>query len=377
MRVARTEVNMAYQASDSERWTRSWWIKGIRVSLSNNHTSLDSKGRPTPLVDICDELAGDYPADFKFTGWHPQCRCFATAITCEYSDIRDYYKRKRSGEDMTGYTPPGAITEPPEQFKRWMADNNDRLAGAAKRGTTPYFIANNAKYTDPNWKPGKATASADPMPAPRPKTPLEIADERHAARTPGDVESIQKAWRQKLIRDITLESARYGDNALMNGYIKSMRDNRIIGDDAAFTSDYNNARKLLATMLRENTSALTFTEEQMKRFAEMETVMKTKRGVPMTLCEADMQSANPDYKYNSPYSINCQTCAPTYVLRSQGFSVVATGKTPGSVQEWISRSHSFDIWENIDGTPAKPTLFQPPLATDPLYSGQQIFKSVG
>ena len=79
MRVARTEVNMAYQASDSERWKSSWWVKGIRVSLSNNHTSPDSKGRPAPLVDICDELAGDYPADFIFTGWHPQCRCFATA----------------------------------------------------------------------------------------------------------------------------------------------------------------------------------------------------------------------------------------------------------------------------------------------------------
>lgn len=150
MRVARTEVNMAYQASDSERWTNSWWVKGIRVSLSNNHTCLDGKGKPSPLFDICDELAGDYPADFKFTGWHPQCRCFATAITCEYTDIRDYYRRKRAGEDMTGYTPPGTITEPPEQFKRWMADNSDRLAGAAQRGTTPYFVANNAKYTDPN-----------------------------------------------------------------------------------------------------------------------------------------------------------------------------------------------------------------------------------
>lgn len=88
MRVTRTEVNMAYQASDSERWTRSWWVKGIRVSLSNNHTSPDSKGRPAPLVDICDELAG-----------------------------------------------------------------------AAKRGTTPYFIANNAKYTDPKWK-NKKTSKA-------------------------------------------------------------------------------------------------------------------------------------------------------------------------------------------------------------------------
>lgn len=193
MRVARTEVNMAYQASDSERWTRSWWVKGIRVSLSNNHTCIDSKGKPAPLFDICDLLAGDYPADFKFTGWHPQCRCYATAITCEYADIREYYRRKRAGEDMTGYTPPGAITEPPEQFKQWLADNGDRLAGAAQRGTTPYFISNNAKYTDPNWKPGKAA----PAPAPRPKTPLEIADERHARRTADDIRDIQFRWSRR------------------------------------------------------------------------------------------------------------------------------------------------------------------------------------
>lgn len=153
MRVARTEVNMAYQASDSERWTNSWWVKGIRICLSNNHTTLDSKGQPTPLVDICDDLSGDYPPDFKFTGWHPQCRCYATAITCDYADIREYYRRKRAGEDMTGYTPPGAIKEPPAQFKRWLADNSDRLDRAAERDTTPYFINNNRKYTDPNWTP--------------------------------------------------------------------------------------------------------------------------------------------------------------------------------------------------------------------------------
>lgn len=156
MRLARTEVNMAYQASDNERWTKSWWVKGIRISLSNNHTTLDGKGKPTPLFDICDILAGDYPADFKFTGWHPQCRCFATAITCEYGDIRDYYRRKRAGEDMTDYTPPGTIAKPPKPFSNWIADNGDRLAGAAKRGTLPYFVANNPKYTGLKLTPAKA-----------------------------------------------------------------------------------------------------------------------------------------------------------------------------------------------------------------------------
>lgn len=216
MRVARTEVNMAYQASDSERWKTSWWVKGIRICLSNNHTCLNSKGKPEPFVDICDELVGDYPADFNFTGWHPQCRCFATPITCSYADIREYYRRKRAGEDMSGYTPPGTITEPPEQFKRWLADNADRLAGAAQRGTTPYFVANNAKYTDPNWKPG-ATA---PTQAPKQKTPLQIADERHARRTAAEVLDIQFRWSRRRANRIDLSRMPSSDTDRYNKLIQ-------------------------------------------------------------------------------------------------------------------------------------------------------------
>lgn len=181
MRVARTEANMAYQASDNERWKKSWWIRGIRVSLSNNHTTTNSKGEKEPLIDICDELRGDYPPDFNFIGWHPQCRCFATAITVDYDEIRDYYRRKRAGEDMSNYKPKGLITDVPMQFKNWMERNADRLAGAAERGTTPYFIKENPKYTDPGWKP-----AAPPKP-----TIQQRMDERHAKRTPADIEKIQ------------------------------------------------------------------------------------------------------------------------------------------------------------------------------------------
>lgn len=236
MRVARTEVNMAYQAADSERWTRSWWVKGIRISLSNNHTSLDSKGKPSPLFDICDELAGDYPADFKFTGWHPQCRCYATAITCDYADIRDYYRRKKAGEDMTGYTPPGTITEPPEQFKRWLSDNGDRLAGAASRGTTPYFITNNAKYTDQNWKPGKVT----PAPEPKPKTPLQIADERHARRTAAEEQDIQFRWSRRRINRLNYDKITQGDADRYNKLLDmTSLANKPSFNIAEFNSIYN------------------------------------------------------------------------------------------------------------------------------------------
>ena len=68
-------------------------------------------------------------------------------------------------------------------------------------------------------------------------------------------------------------------------------------------------------------------------------------------------SKNPSYKpSDKQYSINCQTCAPAYVLRLRGFDVKAKGKTKGSLSEYLSQQHSFEAWNNIDGTPAKPTL---------------------
>lgn len=301
MRVARTEVNMAYQASDSERWTRSWWVKGIRVSLSNNHTSPDSKGRPAPLVDICDQLAGDYPADFKFTGWHPQCRCFATAITCEYSDIREYYSRKRAGEDMTGYTPPGTITKPPEQFKKWMADNSDRLAGAAQRGTTPYFIANNAKYTDPNWKPSKASANSDPMPAPRPKTPLEIVDEGKGHMKKGNYGAAMKlgAAEQKLGQKV------YTHAAVTN-----------------------------------------VTESQKENIAEVADLLgiRRKKIKPMDFNKADNGMGNIDFGNGVAFTENCPATIAAHEARLRGLNVTALGfneKEPTMVR---IRERFQEIW---------------------------------
>lgn len=68
IRVSRTEVNMAYRTADHENWKQEQLVIGIQIKLSNNHT-LNGK----PFFDICDELKGVYPKEFKFTGWHPMC----------------------------------------------------------------------------------------------------------------------------------------------------------------------------------------------------------------------------------------------------------------------------------------------------------------
>lgn len=74
-RLAATETNMAYRTADYERWQQLDFVVGIEIRLSNNHTL-----NGVPFEDICDDLKGRYPKDFKFTGWHPHCRCHAVAI---------------------------------------------------------------------------------------------------------------------------------------------------------------------------------------------------------------------------------------------------------------------------------------------------------
>jgi hypothetical protein len=140
-RLAATETNIAYRTSDHERWKDLDFIVGIEISLSNNHTCLNSKGKPEPFFDICDELQGKYPKEFKFTGWHPHCRCIATPIlkTKEERDADDE-RIKRGEEPIEPNESENAVKELPDQFKTWMEDNAERIENAK---STPYFLADN------------------------------------------------------------------------------------------------------------------------------------------------------------------------------------------------------------------------------------------
>lgn len=63
LRLTRTEINMAYRESDQLRWQQLDFVIGYEVKRSNNEYD----------CDVCGSLAGQYPKDFKFVGWHPQC----------------------------------------------------------------------------------------------------------------------------------------------------------------------------------------------------------------------------------------------------------------------------------------------------------------
>lgn len=135
-RLTATENNMAYRMADSERWKQIPFVIGIKISVShNNH----------PIVDICDELQGEYPKDFVWLGWHPFCKCAAVAILAKQEEFLDYQRRLLAGEDVSQFKFSGVIEETPTKFNDWVKDNADRIKSAKKQ---PYFIRDNKKVVD-------------------------------------------------------------------------------------------------------------------------------------------------------------------------------------------------------------------------------------
>lgn len=143
LRMVATETNIAYRSADYLNTTASPWIVGIRIVLSNNHTCKDSQGVAQPFTDICDKLAGRYPKDFKFTGWHPNCRCHIEYIHKTDAEVERDTKRMLRGEKpIEAHESKNFVGELPKSFKDWYDSNKERLS---RSKTTPYFIEDNKK----------------------------------------------------------------------------------------------------------------------------------------------------------------------------------------------------------------------------------------
>lgn len=143
-RLARTEINMAYRESEFLRWQKLDFVVGLRICLSNNHTIMNSKGDPVPLVDICDELWGDYPKTFKFVGWHPQCRCYVVPILSDYDEYnQDRANRLKAIVRSTAYkSMPSrrSVVDVPRKFREYIDSILERSKGWKSQ---PYYIRDN------------------------------------------------------------------------------------------------------------------------------------------------------------------------------------------------------------------------------------------
>lgn len=137
LRMTATENNMAYRTADHTRWQALPFVIGIEIHISNNH----------PTEDICDLFDGKrFPKDFKFTGWHPWCRCYAVSILAKQEEMDAYIKTLIAGEDVSDWQFTGKVEQMPTEFTKWMKDNESRIA---KAKSMPYFIKDNFKDGDP------------------------------------------------------------------------------------------------------------------------------------------------------------------------------------------------------------------------------------
>ncbi len=127
LRLARNEINIAYRTADIERRKNLPFVTGIKINLSPAH----------PAYDICDELQGEYPKEFVFTGWHVNCLCFTTSKLLSRKEFIDHLNGK--GIPQSKY-----VKSIPENAARYLNANSDRIKGLANK---PYFIRDNFKNT--------------------------------------------------------------------------------------------------------------------------------------------------------------------------------------------------------------------------------------
>lgn len=148
LRLTITETNMAYNYANCERWSSEPYVLGIRIRLSANH----------PEEDICDELAGDYPKDFMWRGWHPRCRCSMSSILIDRNSEEWKYLRSLPEKEYRAYKSPNLVPNAPDKFSKWCERNADKLDLARENGTLPYFVRDNQKVVSDllGWKEKQA-----------------------------------------------------------------------------------------------------------------------------------------------------------------------------------------------------------------------------
>lgn len=142
LRLAASEINMAYRTAENKRWEQMDFVVGYEIKLSGNH---NCKGIPKGrFYDICDQLAGKYPKDFIWTGWHPVCRCYKIPILKTEEEFWNWDGRSTASSDGVNQ-----VKDVPDNFKAWINDNIHR---AKSWDNSPYFIRDNGKYIREDFK---------------------------------------------------------------------------------------------------------------------------------------------------------------------------------------------------------------------------------
>lgn len=130
LRLASNEINTAYREAEQVRLETNPDITGVEIHLSPSHK----------VYDICDELKGKYPKNFKWSKWHVNCKCYRTPILKTDTEIIEEIKQNtvKPPETSKNY-----VHAAPENFAQWLNDNKERLN---QRKRLPEWIEDNQGY---------------------------------------------------------------------------------------------------------------------------------------------------------------------------------------------------------------------------------------
>lgn len=312
-RLAVTETNMAYRSADYERMQQLDFVVGIEIRLSNKHTTPGKNGLPIPLVDICDELKGKYPKDFKFTGWHPHCRCHVVSILKTESELMQENAAILRGEEPSKDSV-NRVNDVPDNFKQWLTDNADRIKTAR---SIPYFMQDNGTI-----KKGVFTLK-------------EFEKHSVTTETIGTTDFDKEFYARRGLMQLW--------DARMEGWLNMDIKLDDIDNDIEL-GDFDRANVRIQTLLKSVERHRNRTPDDIRRIQDLwdervygkdyvdnvhiiEREIGIKRGKRMTHEQANTLRVNPHWSIGSGYDTNCSTCSATYVLRTMGFNLEAKANT--------------------------------------------------
>lgn len=319
MRLTRSEINMAYREADHLRWQQLDFVVGFEVHRSNHE--------PKCKCDLCERLVGKYPKYFKFKGWHPQCLCYATAILMDEDDFDKQelsdLKSALKGTEYRKLSAKNEVTELPDGFKDWVAENETKQANWA---STPYFIKDNfidgllskgVKFTPSDFKPAQDTIAPANAEVPKQGDSFDYSKRNEALdayisgdamwlnnylRGRGDFGELDK-WEQKILDELTAVTklAKVGERTLW----RSVDARAIFGDmtDGEFED-------LAGRILYGDDSK--FVVERTQRFIDVVGKEITEKGFMSTTKSKDVAAEWGDYSGSrTPVLMKIRTTANT------------------------------------------------------------------
>ena len=136
LRLASSEINMAYRLADQSRWKQIEFITGYEVKLSAGHV----------VLDICDYMIGEYPKSFKFSQFHPNCHCMAIPILLTQDQFAEYLNTDKIPSDAKKVS-----GIPPLAFNHIR--DNSKMFNRLK--SKPFFLADNFEKRNGIFYPKK------------------------------------------------------------------------------------------------------------------------------------------------------------------------------------------------------------------------------